>query len=44
MGSFEVVAGGVEIFVGNVDLDEVLKAFGGEVLVGVVLETFEEVD
>jgi hypothetical protein len=38
LGAFEIVAGGVEVFVGDVDLDEVLEAFGGEVFVGVELE------
>jgi hypothetical protein len=44
LGAFEIVAGGVEVFVGDVDLDEVLEAFGGEVFVGVELEALEEID
>lgn len=41
---FEIIAGSVEIFIGDVYFDEILQAFGGEVFVGVVLEAFQEVD
>jgi hypothetical protein len=44
LGAFEIVAGGVEVFVVDVDFDKVLEAFGGEVFVGVELEALEEVD
>ena len=44
LGAFEIIAGGVEVFVVDVDFDKVLEAFGGEVFVGVELEALEEVD
>jgi hypothetical protein len=40
LGSLEIITGSVEIFIGNVYFNEILEAFGGEIFVGIILETF----
>lgn len=44
LGPFEIITCRIKIFVSDVYFDEVLKAFSGEIFIGVILETFLEIN
>lgn len=43
-GPFKIMTGSIEVPFGDVDLDDVLQALGGQAFVGVVVQAFQEVN